>query len=64
MKRKGRFERKKEKERNGEGGDNLLSLELKAIRRNQSGVNEACTGFRIGRRGRVSQLCHVTMSVA
>lgn len=62
MKRKGRFERKKQKEKWGgrEGRDNLLSLELKAIRRNQPGVNEACTGFRIRRSGCVFQLCNVT----
>lgn len=58
-------ERKRKREMGREGeGDNLLSLELKAIRRNQPSVNEAYTGFRIGRRGCVSQLCHVTKSVA
>lgn len=58
-------ERNRKREMGGrEEGDNLLSLELKAIRRNQPGVNEACAGFRIRRSGCVSQLCNVTKSVA
>lgn len=58
-------ERKKKTEMGREGGrEGGESLEPKAIRRNQPGVNEACTGFRIRRCGCVSQLCHVTESVA